>query len=1031
MKKPGIRRRQFLLPIAAAVFLFSLTSPVFPQTTDPVFQCHFNQDYLTTEGANPLLAAGLLLEESIVNIPVGEPIRGVSVEGYDRLEYEFPPGVNLTEGTFELWFAPNWNSASRSQDSFMFARSKPFHGNGFCMMKDGGNNYRFFVSSPTGEAGVAYGAGRRFQAGQWYHLAATWDPDEIKLYLDGILVDGNYVNPNRPEGYPDRLCLGHDENGNLQAEGVLDEFTIYPYAKTAEEIRRAMARGLNFTALKSRPLPVIRTGETRLLSAMAYSPALGGWLDPSGNEEWSVEDETVLAVGESGVATGLRTGITRARAAFAGLTSAEIPVEVAERNRTVLLIDNGVYGAIADTVDRYREDVESTLPFELIVDSSRDFSAATPEEIRQVIRDYHYQSGVEGVILAGHAPYALWEEDWTDWKTQSRGCACPLFYEDLDGEFFRDNPSNPAYNRLETAGSFPGPEVWTAWLYPDTRQAGEVAGRLEFFFNKTHLYHTGGSGYEETAVFMSHHDIGLSLANSHLPALAPRDGSFFPASGVEHYGLQTGELGEPVPTWPLRYPLSNPPDEPFELHRELLEGICSERDILIYHLHCHGHPGLLWLPTESEPRTGVTAPFVDTLERGPLLFCATACGYGKFNVNPDNSIILAWPFSETSTLASCGQVSGPAYSRFVAPVYESLARGNILGRAHYDRMMEEPTPTSFPRLPIVIGDPFIRIRLSPRPSPAPTAVPSATPTSSATATPRSTGTLTPPPAPSATPPPSATPTPRPTTGTVTPPPSTPPPATPAPTSPTPLCLKWGDFNGDGATDIAIFRPEIGLWAIRGVTRTYFGNVDDQPVPADFNGDGTTEIAVFRPPDVRWAVRGMTRFNFGQEGDQPLRTDFDGDGKCDPGIFREETGLWAIRGVTRVYYGRYGDRPLLHFQAPPERGRIGVFRPTSGLWAVRGLTRCHFGTEGDLAVPAFYAEAGNTDVAIYRDISGLWAVKGFSRFYFGVPGDLPIPGSFVGDGTEIPAVFRPHRGLWAIRGETRVYFGRDGDIPVSR
>ena len=46
-----------------------------------------------------------------------------------------------------------------------------------------------------------------------------------------------------------------------------------------------------------------------------------------------------------------------------------------------------------------------------------------------------------------------------------------------------------------------------------------------------------------------------------------------------------------------------------------------------------------------------------------------------------------------------------------------------------------------------------------------------------------------------------------------------------------------DFNGDGRDDIAVFRPSIGLWAVRGVTRVYFGGSGDNPVPADYNHDG--------------------------------------------------------------------------------------------------------------------------------------------------------------------------------------------------
>jgi len=44
-----------------------------------------------------------------------------------------------------------------------------------------------------------------------------------------------------------------------------------------------------------------------------------------------------------------------------------------------------------------------------------------------------------------------------------------------------------------------------------------------------------------------------------------------------------------------------------------------------------------------------------------------------------------------------------------------------------------------------------------------------------------------------------------------------------------------DFNGDGTNDIGIFRPTSGLWAIRGVTRVYFGSSGDNPMPGDYNG----------------------------------------------------------------------------------------------------------------------------------------------------------------------------------------------------
>ena len=61
----------------------------------------------------------------------------------------------------------------------------------------------------------------------------------------------------------------------------------------------------------------------------------------------------------------------------------------------------------------------------------------------------------------------------------------------------------------------------------------------------------------------------------------------------------------------------------------------------------------------------------------------------------------------------------------------------------------------------------------------------------------------------------------------------------------------GDYDGDGITDVAIFRPSTGSWFIvksataTGVSLTWGGG-GDVPVPGDYDGDGKTDIAIFRP-----------------------------------------------------------------------------------------------------------------------------------------------------------------------------------------
>ncbi len=266
-------------------------------------------------------------------------------------------------------------------------------------------------------------------------------------------------------------------------------------------------------------------------------------------------------------------------------------------------------------------------------------------------------------------------------------------------------------------------------------------------------------------------------------------------------------------------------------------------------------------------------------------------------------------------------------------------------------------------------------------------------------------------------------------------PPSPPPATstprPGPTaSPTPVTRWIYDFSGDGTSDIALFRPAAGLWAVRGVTRLYFGREGDRPVPADYSGDGTTDIAVFREDSALWAIRGLTRRYFGRFGDRPVPADYRGMGRAEIAVFRPETGLWAIRGMTRFYFGRPEDIPLPGYYAGPA-ARPAVFRPATGLWAVRGLTRFYFGAAGDIPVTGDYTGRGFWSPGIFRPAAGLWAVRGVTRSYFGRPGDRPLPGFYVGNRADDPGIYREESGLWAVRGVTRVNFGRIEDHPVNR
>ena len=267
-----------------------------------------------------------------------------------------------------------------------------------------------------------------------------------------------------------------------------------------------------------------------------------------------------------------------------------------------------------------------------------------------------------------------------------------------------------------------------------------------------------------------------------------------------------------------------------------------------------------------------------------------------------------------------------------------------------------------------------------------------------------------------------------------------------------------DFDGDGKTDVSVFRPDAGQWfylrSIDGSDRGFqFGQGSDTPVPADFTGDGRTDVAFFRPSSGLWFIlrsedNSFYGFPFGQNGDIPAPGDFDGDGKADAAVFRPAIGTWFILNssdgsVTTTRFGLNGDVPIVEDYDGDGRDDIAVFRPSEASWflnrSTAGFIGFQFGAAGDtIPIPADFTGDGKADIAFFRPSSNFWFVlrsedSSFYSFPFGSSGDIPAPGDYDGDGTADAAVFRPLNGTWFLQqstaGNTALRFGLSGDIPL--
>ncbi|HEY0430095.1 MAG TPA: Calx-beta domain-containing protein [Pyrinomonadaceae bacterium] len=265
-----------------------------------------------------------------------------------------------------------------------------------------------------------------------------------------------------------------------------------------------------------------------------------------------------------------------------------------------------------------------------------------------------------------------------------------------------------------------------------------------------------------------------------------------------------------------------------------------------------------------------------------------------------------------------------------------------------------------------------------------------------------------------------------------------------------------DFDGDGKTDISIFRPSAGeWWCLRssdGQNRAFqFGSSSDKLTPADYTGDGKTDVAFWRPSTGEWFIlrsedNSYYSFPFGTSGDIPIVGDFDADGKADAAVFRPSNSTWYINkstgGTIIQQFGQTGDVPVVADYDADGKSDIAIYRVSAGEWWINrsslGLIAFQFGNSTDKPVQGDYTGDGKADVALFRPSTGEWFVlrsenQSYFSFPFGTNGDIPAPGDYDGDGKFDATVFRTSTNIWysqrTTAGTLIQSFGQSGDKPV--
>lgn len=192
---------------------------------------------------------GSVTQDSQGNADEGDLNGGNWVQGQSGMALDFANGekvmlddVNVdSDGiTISAWFKAD--SAGQLGEGRIISKSVGLSEDEHNWMISFGNldgqvRLRFRVRTTLIDTKTLWGTQGEIKMGTWQHVAATYDGDTMRLYLDGVQIGSTQDAIGPVESNPSvAVAIGDNPNGGRGFDGSIDEVRIYSRALNAEDI---------------------------------------------------------------------------------------------------------------------------------------------------------------------------------------------------------------------------------------------------------------------------------------------------------------------------------------------------------------------------------------------------------------------------------------------------------------------------------------------------------------------------------------------------------------------------------------------------------------------------------------------------------------------------------------------------------------------------------------------------------------------------------------------------------------------------